>query len=244
MDSDSDHDSGQEQGVAARTHTGHVRERNEDALHVGDRFWLVLDGLGGHEGGAIASALATASITALARLSPGSAGLTAAITSAHHIVVEFGARVGLPAMGTTVVAALQEQDEVTVAWVGDSRAYLLTEAGLRQLTHDHNEAGELLAQGLISEEQAASHPGQYHLTRALGSGLDQPPEPETVTVPAQGRLLLCSDGLTGELDNARIQELLARVSAGEAADALLQAALDSGADDNVTLVVVDLPGAQ
>ncbi|WP_153394121.1 PP2C family protein-serine/threonine phosphatase [Ornithinicoccus halotolerans] len=227
-------------GVAARTHTGHVRERNEDSLHVGDGFWLVADGLGGHEGGAIASALATAAITALARLSPGSAGLTAAITSAHHVLVEFGAKVGLAGMGTTVVAAMQEQEEVTVVWVGDSRAYQLTETGLRQLTRDHNQAGELLAQGLISEEQAASHPGQTHLTRALGTGREQPPEPDTVTAPAQGRLLLCSDGLTGELDNARIQELLSRGNAEEAADALLEAALASGADDNVTLVVIDL----
>lgn len=132
-------------------------------------------------------------------------------------------------MGTTLVTAARRGDELAVAWVGDSRAYLLEGDQLRSLTNDHNVAEEMLALGMIDAEQARTHPGQYRLTRALSGDSDIDATPDALTVPARGRLLLCSDGLNGELSSDTIGRLLGEADPETAARALVHAALDAGA---------------
>lgn len=224
------------------THAGRVRSVNEDSVRVADDLWVVADGLGGHEGGEHASRVAVETVLELAVPAEGADSLARAIEAAHTRVVERGKELDAPAMGTTVVAAARHTGgvELTVAWVGDSRAYLLEEGSLRPLTEDHNEAAQLLRKGYLSPQDARVSPAQAWLTRSLGAGHPDVPPVDTVTVPARGRLLLCSDGLTAELDDDRIAGLLAEDDPETACAALLQAALDAGGSDNVTIVVVDL----
>ncbi|MCW2606851.1 MAG: hypothetical protein JWO60_1544, partial [Frankiales bacterium] len=165
-----------------------------------------------------------------------------AVRAAHAAVLEATTE-DLADMGTTLVHATLVDDQLQVRWAGDSRAYLLGPDGLQQVTRDHNQAEELLAAGHLTAEQARVHPGQYRLTRALGLGRPTPPEPGEVVVPAVGRLLLCTDGLTSELDDDAVALLLADGQPEQAAARLVEAAVAAGGRDNVTVVVVDLPSA-
>ena len=218
--------------AAAATDTGRVREGNEDAYALTPSTWVVADGMGGTSGGELAARAAADAALA--------AEPSQAVEAAHRAVLAVTTDEH-PDMGTTLVHAVLVGDELQVRWAGDSRAYLLDDDGLQQLTRDHNQAEELLAAGQLSPQQARTHPGQYRLTRALGLGRRTAPQADTVTVPARGRLLLCTDGLNGELDDAQVAELLGHGDPEQAARALVEAAVDAGGRDNVTVVVVDLP---
>jgi serine/threonine protein phosphatase PrpC len=209
--------------VAARTEVGHVRARNEDALLVAgeDGVVAVFDGLGGHPAGDVASATAAESVRAAGLGSASSAeDLVAALHAAHEAVrAAADEQPGRAGMATTVVAATLHGGTARVAHVGDSRAYLLDPDGrLRQVTEDHGMGG--------------------YITQALG--LDRGVEPDLVELatPPQSRLLLCSDGLSNMVDAADIGSLLGAGDASAACDALVEAALDRGGIDNVTVVVV------
>jgi serine/threonine protein phosphatase PrpC len=231
---------------AAVTDVGRVRKNNEDAYAVGDRFWVVADGLGGHVGGEVASRLA---VDAGHRYLEGAAralGVTEVLAAFRvaNSAIDAGTRdePQLGGMGTTlVVAAVDPSGTLIVGNVGDSRAYLLAAGVLRQVTTDDNLAQELVDLGELSLEQARIHPGQFVLTKALGLGQQTAPKATIRAVKhAQGRLLLCTDGLNGELDDSRIAALLAQGTPEAAADDLVAGALDHGGRDNVTVVVVDL----
>jgi protein phosphatase len=219
-------------GAAAATHTGRVRDGNEDAYAISPSAWVVADGMGGHSGGEVA---ARAAADAALEAEPDD------VVAVAHRAVLAATTEDLYDMGTTLVHAVLLDEQLQVHWAGDSRAYLLDGDGLHLLTSDHNQAEELRAQGHLTEEQARTHPGQYRLTRALGLGRPTPPEPGVVCVPARGRLLLCSDGLTSELDDAAVGALLAEGTPEDAARALVDSAVEAGGRDNVTVVVVDLP---
>ena len=209
--------------VAYRTEVGHVRQRNEDALLARPERGLlaVADGLGGHPAGDVASLTAIRALDGSGLTGESSDGeLLDAIRAAHDAVVSAGeeddSRLGL---GTTLVVALVREGAVTVAHVGDSRAYVLPASGeLEPVTRDHSVHG--------------------YLTQALG--LDRAVMPDTAQVPAPRgtRLLLCSDGLTNMVEAEAIGELLAHGSAQDACDALVKAALDAGGIDNVTVIVL------
>jgi protein phosphatase len=211
--------------VAARTEVGHVRSRNEDALLVAaeDGVVAVFDGLGGHPSGDVASATAAASLRESGLTAASSADdLVAALQAAHDAVGAAAdgdpSRVG---MATTAVVATLAGSTARVAHVGDSRAYLLDADGrLQQVTEDHGMGG--------------------YITQALG--LDRGVEPDLVELatPPQSRLLLCSDGLSNMVDAADIGALLGAGDAAAACDSLVEAALDRGGIDNVTVVVVVL----
>jgi PPM family protein phosphatase len=233
---------------AAATHVGRVRKNNEDAYAVGDGFWIVADGLGGHVGGEVASGLAVDAAREYLELAglgrtPALSEVLAAFRVANW-AIHAGARdePNLEGMGTTlVVAALNPYGTLIVGNVGDSRAYLLVGGGLHQLTTDDNLAQELVASGALTLEAARTHPGQFVLTKALGLGQRTAPKATIRTVQrAQGRLLLCTDGLSGELDDSRIGALLDEGTPEEAAADLVAAALECGGRDNVTVIVVDL----
>jgi protein phosphatase len=224
------------------THVGLRRDLNEDTYY-GDSelgLWLVADGMGGHEYGEVASALAREAIVReVRRGSP----LAQAIRTADEEIIRASRQRGdsLP-MGTTVVAARVAGRRFEVAWVGDSRVYLWRDGKLAQLSQDHSYVQELIGRGEISVEQARSHPHRNVVTQALGVTDPRQLNVETLSgdLDTGMQLLLCSDGLTEEVDDARIAQLLSQpdCSAQECVDELVEAALDGGGSDNVTVVLV------
>lgn len=230
------------------TDTGHVRDNNQDAILVDDplRLWLVADGMGGHAGGARASELARDIIQA--RVASG-CSLHDAVLDAHNAIrAEQDQRPEYSDMGTTVVAVVEREESYEICWVGDSRAYRFAPASgeLELLTRDHNVAGMLLAAGALKPEEAERHPQKHVLTDCLGIPGQTPPriECQSLELAPGDWLLLCSDGLSGELDDKRLQGMLAKPSQDLARSArqLLDAALDEGAHDNVSVVLVAVPG--
>ena len=224
------------------SHVGLRRELNEDTYY-GDSelgLWLVADGMGGHEYGEVASALAREAIVREIR---SGSSLAEAIRIADEEIIRCSKRRGdsLP-MGTTVVAARVNGARFEVAWVGDSRVYLWREGSLTQISQDHSYVQELIAQGAISVDQARSHPHRNVVTQALGVTEPQALNVETLSgeLAPGTQLLLCSDGLTEEVDDSGISRVLAHTecSAQECVDGLVAAALDGGGSDNVTVVLV------
>lgn len=227
---------------AAATDVGRVRDNNEDSYLVTDNLWIVADGMGGHAGGEIASRLAVDTAVTALRDHPVDADTVRAAFGAAHEAVLAASDGELAGMGTTLVlAGRTDTGDVLVGNVGDSRAYLLADGELAQVTTDDNQAEMLLARGEISAEQARVHPGQFLLTASLGGWQPAPPVPTVQTLPAHaGRLLLCSDGLNSELNDAAIADVLAADAPAPAAQRLVDAAVRAGGRDNVTVVVVDL----
>ncbi len=230
-----------QQGYGISSHAGNVRSHNEDSFRAEPQMglFIVADGMGGHAGGETASALAAEFI--VEQVGSGEY-LSHAIAGAHHAVKQAaaGGR-GPEGMGTTVVA-LQIFDHICdISWVGDCRAYLWDGTDLRQLTRDHSYVQHLVDTGVISAVESDKHPYQDILIQALGaSDMDDVAVDEIVEDFYRGeQILLCSDGLTKELDEAAITEVLSLdLSEQKKADALVQAALANGGKDNVTVIVV------
>jgi serine/threonine protein phosphatase PrpC len=230
---------------AGTTNVGRVRSNNEDNYLVQPGLWVVADGMGGHRGGEIASELACETMAeGFDEQTVG--GLLDAIDAANTAVHEAGANdPELAGMGTTVVALTlvdQEGEElVAIANVGDSRAYRFTGSELEQLTEDHSLVAEMVREGSISAEEAATHPQRNIVTRVLGVYEEVPVDVFTVTPRHGDRYLLCSDGLFNEVPEDRIAAVLRRLAdPGEAADELVRLSLEGGGRDNVTVVVVDV----
>jgi serine/threonine protein phosphatase PrpC len=231
----------------AGSDVGRMRSGNEDSYFCGQTVFAVADGLGGHQGGEVASATA---VEPLARLDgrgfadPGEAAeaLATAIREANQAILDRAA--GDPAlygMGTTVTAAAVAGDgHVQLAHVGDSRAYLLREGALDQLTTDHTVVGELVRRGRLTPQQAAIHPERSILTRAVGLDPRVPVDlPDPLELRSGDQLLLCSDGLTEAVDDGRITALLSAAPDGQTAcRSLIDAANDAGGPDNITVVLV------
>ena len=223
------------------THVGLRREHNEDTYYADAELglWLVADGMGGHENGEVASALARD--TLVQQVQKGEA-LARAIQIADEEIIQHSNRrsQALP-MGTTIAAIRVKGDAFEVAWVGDSRVYLW-DGALKQVSQDHSYVRELIEQGAISPEQARTHPHRNVVTQALGVTDPQSLRVETVagTMAAGQQILLCSDGLTEEVEDSQIAAILARpdLTAQECVDHLILAALDGGGSDNVTVVLL------
>ena len=224
------------------THVGLRRDHNEDTYCADPALglWLVADGMGGHEYGEVASALARD--TVLNEIRRG-ASLASAIQTADEEIIRHSRKrnEALP-MGTTVAAIRVNGTGFEVAWVGDSRVYVHDpENGLRQVSQDHSYVQELIDQGAISAEQARTHPHRNVVTQALGVT-----DPENLRVETVGgklkpglQILLCSDGLTEEVDDANIGALLGQgLAPQECVDHLILAALENGGSDNITVLVL------
>ncbi len=223
------------------SHAGLCRDQNEDCYHADAELglWLVADGMGGHEHGEIASALARASI--VRDIADGRA-LSAAIVSASEAIIRSNSeRNSRRPMGTTVVAlTLKKGDEYEIAWLGDSRVYMFN-GELKQLSRDHSFVQECLDRGLLTPEQARASSRRNLVTQALGVTASEKLQVKTASgmVKAGMQFLLCSDGLTEEVNNNNIADILARgLTAQESVDQLIQAALDGGGSDNVTVVLL------
>lgn len=222
------------------THTGLRREHNEDTYCADPDMglWLVADGMGGHEHGEVASALAR---DVVIREIHRGRSLADSIQSADEEIIRHSneMRSDRP-MGTTVVAVRVKDNDYEVAWVGDSRVYLW-DGRLRQISQDHSYVQELIDQGAISAAQARTHPHRNVVTQALGVTLPDQLKIETVrgTLAPGQALLLCSDGLTEEVEDTAINEIIGKgLGAQETVDHLILAALDHGGSDNITVLLV------
>ena len=229
---------------ASATDVGHKRAVNEDSVLAEVPIFIVADGMGGHEAGDKASA---AVVDAFAQLLGGDPitidDVTQAVENAHD-AVEGIAEYTTRGAGSTLTGVVLVEHADTPQWlvvnVGDSRVYRTHASDLAQLTIDHSVVAQLVADGTLRPEEAATYVGRNVITRAVGSP-ESPPDFWLHPLVTGERLLICSDGLTGELDDETIRAVLtSNASVQQVADDLLQRALESGGRDNVTLIVIEV----
>lgn len=236
---------------AARSALGLVRQGNEDSALTASHLIAVADGMGGHAGGEVASALAIKTLASLSHLFKSPEIDTESIedlllNSIHTIDSEIGSyaqeRPELEGMGTTLTTLVIVEDRVAMLHVGDSRAYRLRGNSLEQLSADHTVLAELLAQGTITSAEATHHPQRSMLTQALmGEGIAHPALME-YELRIGDRFILCSDGLSGVLSEKEIKSLVKK-DRNTSVDALIEATYKNGAPDNVTVIVADVVAA-
>ena len=228
----------------SRTEIGNVREHNEDSLTVLPPLFAVADGMGGHEAGEVASEITINTLNDLAPQSADAEALARAVVAANLNVIKAPSQgVGREGMGTTLTAAILEKERLVIAQVGDSRAYLLHNGSLQQLTRDHSLMADMIEAGQLTEEEARVHPNRSVITRAIGSDPHMQPDLYELNVETGDRLLLCSDGICGMIEDHEIASIMRQApSAQSCADQLVEAALAAGGFDNATAVVVDVEG--
>ena len=228
----------------SRTDIGCLRDHNEDSLVVTPPLFAVADGMGGHAAGEVASEIAVRVLSELAPEHPDGEALGRAIEEANRAVIQ-AAREGRgrQGMGTTMTAAMLEGERLVIAQVGDSRAYLLHQGKLQQLTRDHSLMADMIEAGQLTPEEARTHPQRSVITRALGSDAHLHPDIYEINVETGDRLLICSDGLSGMIFDDQIENTLRRVQDPQrCASQLVNEAIAAGGHDNVTVIVADVTG--
>ncbi|MER5440353.1 Stp1/IreP family PP2C-type Ser/Thr phosphatase [Streptomyces sp. NPDC002790] len=230
---------------AAGSHKGMIREGNEDSGYAGPRLLAIADGMGGQAAGEVASSEVISTIVALDDDVPGSDILTSLGTAVQRandqlrMMVEEDPQ--LEGMGTTLTALLWTGQRLGLVHVGDSRAYLLRDGVLTQITQDHTWVQRLVDEGRITEEEATTHPQRSLLMRALGSGDHVEPDLSIREVRAGDRYLICSDGLSGVVSHQTMEETLASYQGPqETVQDLIQLALRGGGPDNITVIIADV----
>ncbi len=225
--------------TSAATHLGLVRRQNEDSYVVTDDVFAVCDGMGGARAGEVASEVACRVLQDV-DAEAGVEGLREAVDEANRLIRDRGAgSADLSGMGTTLTAAIASAERLTIAQVGDSRAYLLRAGALRQVTNDHSLVAQMVRHGQITPEQAAVHPHRSIITRALGTEPAVSPDFFEIELEHGDRLLLCSDGLSGMVPEDELSKILAEgATPRTVARSLIEAALRQGGEDNITAVVL------
>jgi protein phosphatase len=234
--------------TGAVSDVGRVRTNNEDQLLVTERLFAVADGMGGHAAGEVASLVAVDTLRDVFDEDPTAKGLIEAVRVANaNVLSRAESDASTRGMGTTVCAAALvpkedgEGDALVIVNVGDSRAYLLRDGELSQITDDHSVADELMRAGQMTEEQAAVDRRRHVLTRVLGMDAEVLPDRFDLDPFRGDRILLASDGLTNEVPDAEIASILRRIDdPGEAARELVRVAKNNGGSDNVTVVLIDV----
>lgn len=227
---------------AAASHEGRVRKNNEDMFceRPRDGLWAVADGMGGHEHGewasaAIADALSTVAIPQ--DFDEACEAIADAIHGANRRIWRQAEQRGQQ-MGSTIVALFIRDRRFAILWVGDSRAYLVRDSLIHQLSRDHTQVQEMLDRGLLNEADAQNHPMGHVLARAVGVRDDVEVDVIQDEIEPGDIFLLCSDGLTGKVEDFEIGEVLNLNEPAPAARKLVDMTLDRGAPDNVTIITV------
>lgn len=243
--------------VSCQSDIGCQRENNEDSLGYWEpeedlvfarkgRLAIVADGMGGYEGGQEASRLAVETVIAMYRDFDGDdpqLGLMTALEAAHEQIRRYGlAHPHLRGMGTTCTVAAIIRDALYYVHIGDSRLYLIRGGEITQVTRDHSYVGRLVETGMITREDAEKHPQRNILTAALGTSnelvMDSPGRPESLL--SRDVLLLCSDGLWGQVRDSEILKMIDGKAADEAGRLLIQLARERGGPDNITVEILRL----
>ncbi len=235
--------------TAALTDSGRKRRRNEDAFVCEPPLFAVADGMGGAQAGELASSLAAAALRdedSGPAEGNGEQRVDELIQEANRRVYQRQSQdAAASGMGTTMTVALVEEDLVAIGHVGDSRAYLIRDGSLEQLTEDHSLVAELVRSGKLSPEEAESHPQRSVITRALGTDPDVDVDTFSVETKPGDLFLLCSDGLTAMVDDETILAEIERNRSDlrSAAKALVRAANRGGGEDNITVIFFEVAGA-
>lgn len=238
--------------IVAKTDKGNVRENNQDAYACGEFsnevVWsVVCDGMGGEAGGNIASALAVkvvsdrinASYRDNMRDSSVINMLDSALSAANVEVYDFAeAQPDLKGMGTTVVCAIVRDGQAFIAHAGDSRAYIVNNGNIRQITTDHSLVQDLLSKGKITEQEAENHPNKNLITRAVGVDKYIDIDFEHIDLEDDDIILLCTDGLSNYVSNDEILDIMSDGKYYAFADRLVNRANSNGGGDNITVVII------
>ena len=228
------------------THVGRVRAVNQDAYYLpeaGESFAVVADGMGGHKAGEVASAMAVSEFTRWLRCAPVPTEETVnyAVHEANRIIHRTAQREADKSnMGTTLVSVWVDDEQVIECNVGDSRAYLLRDGTLTQISRDHSLVGELVEEGKITKQEAMHHPHKNYITRAVGTSSMVQPELRTLDRKSGDVWLLCSDGMSNYIEDGEIERILCEQADREkCVRQLIDLALERGGADNITVVLVD-----
>ena len=233
----------QDQGdfvFAWRTDVGRFRKNNQDAVILGNGLAGVADGMGGHKGGEIASeGLRKGLLRETKDRKPGKAALQEAVAIVNHELWEQQeSDTTLTGMGTTLTVLWPNEKEMIIGQVGDSRAYLLREGKMTQVTEDHSMVADMVRKGVLTEEQAACHPMRNYITRAVGTEENVEIDLSIHDRKQGDRWLICSDGMYGMVSRCELQQLMMTENLEEAADRMLSAALEGGGKDNISIVIL------
>ncbi len=228
------------------TNVGKVRKHNEDSMleRTEAGMWVVADGMGGHDGGDVASQMI---VNTLKKVHEG-ISLERYIDDVEDILINVNKKLIQKAseggkrttMGSTVVMMLAYEKYCVYLWAGDSRLYRLRDNELRQMTTDHSQVEQYVEQGLISREEAAVHPHGNMIMRAVGASQNFFLDMDIQEMKKGDRYLLCSDGLTKHTQDFEFQDMLGNGTAEEICKELIDLTLDRGAGDNVTAIVIDI----
>ena len=233
----------EEQGVftvAWRTDVGRLRRNNQDAVILGNGLAGVADGMGGHNGGEIASAgLRDGLLREIRDRKPGQDALREAVQTVNRTLWEQQEKdISLAGMGTTLTIAWPTAKEMIIGQVGDSRAYLLRGGEMTQVTEDHSIVADMVCKCVLTEEQAACHPMRNYITRAVGTEENVEIDITLHERRKGDRWLICSDGLYGMVPRAELKQMLEEENLETAAEKMLRAALAGGGKDNISIVLL------
>lgn len=235
-----------------RTDIGRVRNTNQDTFACGQlsdtlSFAVVCDGMGGAKAGNVASSMATKTIVERlasfyrenVSLQSMRNAIDSAVGAANALIFDASKESEqLDGMGTTFVAAVVQDSKAVIAHVGDSRAYLIENGNMIQITRDHSVVQEMVERGKLTQEEAQTHSQKHYITRAIGVEFDVECEFDELEIPEGGVLLLCTDGLTNMVEPEQIQKILRSYSPEMAADRLISAANMNGGSDNITVALL------
>lgn len=235
-----------------RTDIGRVRPTNQDAFVCGRisdtmTFAIVCDGMGGAKAGNIASSMAIKTITERLTqsyrdnitLQSMRNAIDSAVVAANALIFDASKdSEQLEGMGTTVVIAVEQNGKAVIGHVGDSRAYLIGNGEIQQITKDHSVVQEMVESGKLTQNEAKNHPRKHYITRAIGVEFDVECDFDEVDIPEGGGILLCTDGLTNMVENEQIQKILKSYSPDIVADRLVSAANMAGGSDNITVALI------
>lgn len=229
---------------AGATHVGRVRQENEDYFIAKTPVFIVADGMGGHSAGDLASKIAAQTVHKIVSSSVAPdklATLKKAVEEANKKVINKSQQIQAKnGMGTTFTMAWVDGLCAYFAHIGDSRAYLLREGKLKQLTEDHSLVAEMVKQGKITDKEATKHALRNVITRAIGSEPNIRVDLFSQNLKEGDRLLIASDGLTSMVSDSQIKKLITAVGLKEACQKLIRAANEKGGQDNITVVLVDI----
>lgn len=230
--------------VISRTHIGNVRASNQDSVlnEENSRLYGVADGMGGHNGGDIASQMAVLMLPRiLESIDASEENLLAGFEQVNRLIFEEQLKDQvLSGMGTTLTVLWERDQEIILGHIGDSRAYRMRNGNIEQMSMDHSVVGEMVREGLITEEQAMKHPYRNVITQAVGTSETLNPDIKTIKKQKGDKYILCSDGLYEYVSKEEMRDLLLRNAPEDAAEQMIKKALEAGGKDNVTVMIAEV----
>lgn len=230
--------------TASITHNGRVRKVNEDSLFASAErgIWVVADGMGGHKDGNVASGMIAEAALAMSKSAENTnlpAMLQEQLVEVNDKLVAISNLSHDSIVGSTVVALLMKGEQYTCLWAGDSRCYLVRDGKIDRISHDHTEVQDLVDRGVLTEAEARTWPRRNVITRAIGADHDVELDSRAGIVKAGDVFVLCSDGLTGHVEDGEILATVQGARPKDACNRLLDTALERGGKDNVSVIVVN-----